>query len=180
MTTTVADAWASVDTESPPKNIREKEEEEDLVEDYDDEDYGDYDDDDNIGDINISSSSDNDIIEESSFGLSELSDDEEEVKEGCGHNFLNICKQAGLSILDFFQGVAIRIRSKISKEQAVAFVALTIAAIKAATTCSSSNPVDTPEEIAEAEELEEKNEALISDITNTVIESVVDEIVGEQ
>lgn len=169
--TTVADSWRSVDTDSPnPK----KEEEEDLVEDYEDEDYGDYVDDDYIE--NVSSSSDNDNIEENNFCLSELSDHEEETKEGCGQRFLKICKQAGSSMLDFFRGVFVRIRSKIAKEQAVAFVALTIAAIKAATSCSSPNPVDTPEEIAEAEALEEKNEALISEITNTIIESVVDEI----
>lgn len=175
----MAAAWTSVDTNSPPKTSpnREKEEEEDLVEDYDDEDYGDYDDE----DVNVSSSSsDNDNIGENNFCLSELSDEvEDEVKEGCGHRFLKICKQAGLSVMEFFRGVVIRIRSKIAKEQAVAFVALTIAAIKAATICSSPNPVDTPEEIAEAEALEEKNDALISDITNTVIESVVDEIIKQ-
>ncbi len=62
----------------------------------------------------------------SSLGLSELcdnerervEDDEEEeddadVKGGCGHSFLKLCKQPGTPILGFVQEVVIRIKSKI-------------------------------------------------------------------
>ena len=131
------------------------------------------------------------------LGLSELSDNDsekvekneeekrEEVKEvekevnrGCGNRFLKLCKQAGSSVLGFVGGVAIRIKSKISKKQALALVALTIGAIKAATITSSFDPVDTPEEIAEAKALDERNDDLINDITHTVIESVVEEFIN--
>lgn len=185
MTTDIAaSSWASVDTDSPPpSDSNNTEEEEELVEDYD-EDYGDYIDDDyivvppsaNVGGPSLNFLGPSEVSDIEKEVKDEKKEDNKEVKRGCGYRFLKLCKQAGSSILGFVRGVAIRIKSKISKKQAVALVALCFAAIKA-TTITSSNATDTPEEIAEAKALEEKNDALINDITSTVVESVVEELV---
>ena len=188
----------------PPNNTREEkeneeeeeEDEEESVKDYD-ENYGDYTDDDEIFNEERSASnngntrglslnllgpselSDNDSEKAKESEQEEKSEEEEEVEKevngGCGHRFLKLCKQAGSSILGFVGGVAYRIRSKISKKQAIALMALAIATIKAATISSPSDLNDTLEEIAENKTLEERNDDLISDFTNTVIESVVEE-----
>ena len=185
------------ENEEEEEENEEEEEEEEWFKDYD-ENYRDYTDDDEIFNEQplVSTNGNTRGPSLNLLGPSELSDkdsekseeseqedksekEEEEVekdaKGGCGHRFLKLCKQAGSSILGFVGGVATRIRSKISKKQALALVALTIASIKAATISSSSDPVDALEEIAENSTLEERNDDLFSDITNTVIESVVEE-----
>ncbi|KAK3877371.1 hypothetical protein Pcinc_017926 [Petrolisthes cinctipes] len=140
------------------------EEEEEILEDYDDDDifeddYSEFSSDDDRAPAdpipNTAST-----LGMNSFGLSELSDEEEEERrddigiaessdsdaaddEDCDEETKGYCtkegiwkaiKGAGMAVFGFFKNIAIRVREKLSKKQMLALVAIVFAAIRASST----------------------------------------------